>query len=88
MVTIPTECEENKLKTKLHDVPNIMITNEHQIPRPDPKSAAVESGSFASVRKKNYFDETKCFFFNIPFFSHRITHRHSHESLLTWMRVR
>lgn len=56
MVTVPTECEENKLKNNSHDVPNIVITNEHQVPRSDPKCAAVECGPLGSVRKL-YFDE-------------------------------
>lgn len=58
MVTVPTECEENKFKTKSHDVPNVVITNEHQMPRSDPKCAAVESGSVGSVRQI-YFVEKK-----------------------------
>lgn len=67
MVTVPTECEEMKLKTKSHDVPNVVITNEHQMPRSDPKCAAVESGSVGSVRQI-YFDEKKNKYFYFIFF--------------------
>lgn len=63
MLTIPTENAENKLKTKLNDVPKIVITNEHQMSWTDPKCAAVDSGTVEIVRKINLMLKT-----NLPYF--------------------
>lgn len=55
MVSIPTECEENKSKIKSIDVPSIVITNEHQMSWTDRKGAATESGSFETVSKNLFW---------------------------------
>lgn len=56
MVTIPTECMENKLNAKSHVVPEIIVTNENQqVPRSDRNCTAGASRSLQNVREKNLF---------------------------------
>lgn len=58
-VTIPTECEENKLKNESHSMPNIVITDDQEISwmcvdKCDRTCAAGESASIGKVRTTNF----------------------------------